>query len=517
MYFIHFQLKYLCCHLKAMLLLLILALTQGWVCAHPHEHSSLHKQLILPYIRRDVKVDVESIFLVKMDVLQNESQQVQLFGKPGEGYYIEVMIGTPPQKLNVLIDTGSSNFAVACAAHSDIQTYFNREQSSSIEDLGLNVNVPYTQGSWDGVLVKDIVKLPVISNTTVLANIACINQAENFYINGSNWQGILGLGYSNIARPDSSVEPWFDTMVKHGVVQNLFSVQLCGAGFAPNPYKYVGGSVVFGSTNSSLYVGDLCPTPIIKEWYYEVIIVDIQVAGESLNMDCKEYNFGKTIVDTGTTNLRLPVRVFDSVIEKLKKAVKIYIPRPGFWTGSEVLCWKAGNVPYNSFPTITLSLPANETYLFQLVLSPQQYLRTVGKENNDSPDNDCFKMGISSLESGSVIGAVVLEGFYVVFDRTRKQVLFANSTCEVFNKRAVRSMVIPNIVYTGNYMDCAYKKLDTRNNTLSIVGYVLVGVFVLCLLPVLILLIHWHCKKSRRKSQSHESDFDRNDLMDNNG
>lgn len=40
--------------------------------------------------------------------------------------------------------------------------------------------------------------------------------------------------------------------------------------------------------DSSLYVGDLWYTPIRREWYYEVIIVRIEVNGQDLNMDCKE-------------------------------------------------------------------------------------------------------------------------------------------------------------------------------------------------------------------------------------
>jgi len=46
-----------------------------------------------------------------------------------------------------------------------------------------------------------------------------------------------------------------------------------------------------------------------------------QVAGISLGLDCKEYNTPKTIVDTGTTNLRLPTSVFAKFTEQLKAQV----------------------------------------------------------------------------------------------------------------------------------------------------------------------------------------------------
>ena len=37
-------------------------------------------------------------------------------------------------------------------------------------------------------------------DVAVMANIAGITHSEEFFINGSNWQGILGLGYAEIAR-----------------------------------------------------------------------------------------------------------------------------------------------------------------------------------------------------------------------------------------------------------------------------------------------------------------------------
>ncbi|KAL0173753.1 hypothetical protein M9458_029721, partial [Cirrhinus mrigala] len=42
---------------------------------------------------------------------------------------------------------------------------------------------------------------------------------------------------------------------------------------------------------------------------------------------------------------------------------------------------------------------------------------------------DCFRFGISPSANGLVIGATVMEGFYVVFDRAQKRVGFAVSTC----------------------------------------------------------------------------------------
>lgn len=72
--------------------------------------------------------------------------------------------------------------------------------STSYHDQGKSVYVPYTQGRWEGELGTDLVSVPHGPNATMRANIAAIIQSDRFFINGSNWEGILGLAYADIAR-----------------------------------------------------------------------------------------------------------------------------------------------------------------------------------------------------------------------------------------------------------------------------------------------------------------------------
>lgn len=54
--------------------------------------------------------------------------------------------------------------------------------------------------------------------------------------------------------------------------------------------------------DASLYVGELWYTPIRREWYYEVIIVRIEVNGQDLNMDCKEVRWIDSYKNNGRIN-----------------------------------------------------------------------------------------------------------------------------------------------------------------------------------------------------------------------
>lgn len=60
--------------------------------------------------------------------------------------------------------------------------------------------VPYTQGNWEGKLGSDVLRFVEGPNATVRVNVAAILSSENFYINGSMWEGILGLGYARLSK-----------------------------------------------------------------------------------------------------------------------------------------------------------------------------------------------------------------------------------------------------------------------------------------------------------------------------
>ena len=82
--------------------------------------------------------------------------------------------------------------------------------------------------------------------------------------------------------------------------------------------------------DNDLYKGDMLYTPIVKKWYYEVLITDFAVNGISLGLNCKKYNYDKTIVDSGTTNLRVPEEVFNNILIHLKKYDKVSTQKKKF-------------------------------------------------------------------------------------------------------------------------------------------------------------------------------------------
>ncbi|XP_070232528.1 beta-secretase 2 isoform X2 [Bos mutus] len=382
-------------------------------------------------------------FLAMVDNLQGDS---------GRGYYLEMQIGTPPQKLQILVDTGSSNFAVAGAPHPYIDSYFDAERSSTYRPKGFDVTVKYTQGSWTGFVGEDVVTIPKGFNSSFLVNIATIFESENFFLPGIRWNGILGLAYATLAKVLGGIEP-------------------------------------------TLYKGDIWYTPIKEEWYYQIEILKLEIGGQSLNLDCREYNADKAIVDSGTTLLRLPQKVFDAVVEAVARTSLIPEFSEGFWTGSQLACWTNSETPWSYFPKISIYLrDENSSRSFRITILPQLYIQPM---MGAGLNYECYRFGISPSTNALVIGATVMEGFYVVFDRAQKRVGFAASPCAEIAGAPVSEISGP--FSTEDIASNCVPALPLNEPVLWIVSYTLMSVCgVILLVLITLLLLPVRCRHHPR-------------------
>ncbi|KAM5179399.1 beta-secretase 2 [Mantella aurantiaca] len=409
-----------------------------------------------------------------------------LEGDSGRGYYLEVTIGTPPQRLNILVDTGSSNFAVAGAPNPDVSTYYDSKASSTYQPEGVEVTVRYTQGSWTGDLGKDVIGLPKGVNGTFLVNIASILESESFFMPQINWQGILGLAYSTLAKPSSSVETFFDSLVKQADIPNIFSMQMCGAGLPTTGAGNNGGSLVMGGVEPMLYTGDIWYTAITEEWYYQVEVLKFEVGGMNLNLDCTEYNTDKAIVDSGTTLLRLPDKVFNAMVEGIVQTSLIQNFNNEFWTGLQLACWQKTEEPWSYFPDLSIYLRDNDnaSRSFRLTMKPQLYIQSVMTSREDM---NCYRFGISPSTNALVIGATVMEGFYVIFDRAERKVGFAVSSCSEVNGAQVSEIAGP--FSTADISSNCIASNPLREPLLWIISYALMTFCGIILLVLVVLLL----------------------------
>uniref|UniRef100_A0A8D1F462 Peptidase A1 domain-containing protein n=1 Tax=Sus scrofa TaxID=9823 RepID=A0A8D1F462_PIG len=401
-------------------------------------------------------------FLAMVDNLQGDS---------GRGYYLEMLIGTPPQKLQILVDTGSSNFAVAGAPHPYIDSYFDHPAQTDKSD---SVRLRHLQSSlvwWCGFssLGKSLGKIPPAPAPGSKVSLSSIFVVVTFLKN----------------TPSSSLETFFDSLVAQAKIPNVFSMQMCGAGLPVAGTGTNGGSLVLGGIEPTLYKGDIWYTPIKEEWYYQIEILKLEIGGQSLNLDCREYNADKAIVDSGTTLLRLPQKVFNAVVEAVARTSLIPEFSDGFWTGSQLACWTNSETPWSYFPKISIYLrDENSSRSFRITILPQLYIQPM---MGAGLNYECYRFGISPSTNALVIGATVMEGFYVVFDRARKRVGFAASPCAEIAGAPVSEISGP--FSTEDVASNCVPALPVNEPILWIVSYTLMSVCGIILLILIILLL----------------------------
>ncbi|XP_069696307.1 beta-secretase 1-like isoform X2 [Periplaneta americana] len=366
------------------------------------------------------------ILLCSLILTNQELDNTNLMGKPGEGYYMKVEIGTPPQTFNVLVDTGSTNFAIAAAPNPNVETFFISSSSSTYLSHYKKVSVLYTQGFWDGELGSDVLYFPSLNTPQVRCDVAAIQTSHNFYMNGSQWQGILGLAYTVIARPDRNVVSWLEALQHARNNQSVvFSLELCGS---PNDENRHTG--VFEVLDNKPEETELLTAPIVREWFYELLLLGISVGDQVVDLPCRKFNTDKTILDSGTTSLRLPSEVFSEVVRLLNSSItQQSVPvSDDFWMLQKMFCWK-DPLDWMHFPNISLSLFHSDNSYFVLELPPQSYIRKVSDKSEALGLQNCYKFSIESSNTGTVLGVVVMEGFRIVFNRSSKTVGFAKSHC----------------------------------------------------------------------------------------
>ncbi|XP_062499743.1 beta-secretase 1-like [Corticium candelabrum] len=444
--------------------------------------------------------------LTSTDCRHTSSLSQNLKGAPGKGYTLQLEIGSPPQMLDVLVDTGSSNFAVAAAPVESVKNYFHIDRSSSYHNLHKTVTLDYTIGHWSGTLSNEVITFSSIPGGPITVEMAMILESDEFFKN-LPMQGILGLAYKTLSRPGGSVTPVFDYLVNDHRVGNIFSMQLCGTvDKGTNLDVSIGGTMVFNGTDPSLYVPPIVYTPLAKEWYYDVLITRMMVGQQEVDMPCAEFNNDKTIVDSGTTSLRLPVKVYNTVLSLIKNytgnCTAGVVLDDKFWNGGNgYLCWPPHSPDFSSFPTLTVFLLSdNEDEEFELLVLPQMYLQAYPDPENKQ--RDCYKFSIMPSTSGTVLGAVVMEGYYVIFDRTNSRVGFAQSTCQIRDPQFAKPSV-SHPQARSSLTGCRHPSDSSMSFAIIITLVVSSVVFVLSLV-IVITVSCLCCKRKRRPTRYNE-------------
>ena len=329
---------------------------------------------------------------------------------PHAGAYLaEIAIGTPPRRVKVVFDTGSSNLLVTSPLCKRCQTRdYDPKKSTTTQEAGVGFSLSYVGGR---VLVRKYSDLAGFAcGPERRMGIGVITAASV-----ARFPSVVGLAYRGLAQPkESPITPWFDVLVGEGVVANVFSMRLCGPGRR-------GSHIKLGALSSDIAAAKIAFTPITKETYYVIAPPVFSVGKVSVGRATATH---PTIVDSGSTGLYVPAALFGPMVKAMQAGVthaglRDKLP-PDFFKPYAFKQVTLTDAELAALPPLRLEVPrAGGGEAVVLEIPARAYLRRHrGKRY----------FAVVPSKEGTTLGAVFMENYDVIFDRANKRIGFAPIT-----------------------------------------------------------------------------------------
>ncbi|EFX01969.1 aspartic proteinase [Grosmannia clavigera kw1407] len=230
-----------------------------------------------------------------------------------DAYTIPVSIGTPPQVLQLDLDTGSSDMWVFSSETDTSEVngqtlyYPSKSSTAKLEDgssWSINYGSVDDPSSSSGIVYSDTV---TIAGITVNQDVEVAQKVSSAFTNDSAVDGLLGLGFDTLNSVYPDAVPTFFDNAKSSLSKPLFTADLKHE--APGTYN-------FGYIDSSLYTGSIS-------------YVNVDTYPGYWRFTSSGYSIGSTtfkttalvgIADTGTTLLYLPLSIVEAYYAKVSGA-----------------------------------------------------------------------------------------------------------------------------------------------------------------------------------------------------
>ncbi|WFD45163.1 cathepsin D [Malassezia psittaci] len=285
---------------------------------------------------------------------QLEARQLVGIGNYGDDsfYFMPIGVGTPSKTLNVLMDTGSSDFWLVdkgCTESngcSSSMTLFDAASSSTFQNSSRQFLTPYGDGSntVSGNLGADVVSMSgyQVDNLTF----GSVSQLIGSTIQAPA-SGLMGMGFESLSSSGST--PFWEVVALQGRVKDpIFSFQLTSASSSEDSKVIPGGIFSLGVLDDRQYTGDITWIDLTSGYgsngigYWAITMDRLQVNGDQISLGSSNI----VAVDTGTTLLGGPSKVLEEIYSKI----------PGVESAPTSLLGGSGYYLYPCTQTFTLTL-----------------------------------------------------------------------------------------------------------------------------------------------------------------
>ncbi|KAJ8547662.1 hypothetical protein K7X08_011248 [Anisodus acutangulus] len=364
-------------------------------------------------------------------------------------YFVDLRLGTPPQRLLLVADTGSDLVWVTCSACRNCtrrrrnSAFLARHSSTYLpyhcydkqcrlvpnprsgacnhtrQHSPCRYEYSYSDGSeTKGFFSTETTTLNASSGSAVKFKrlaFGCSFEASGPSITGPSFngaQGVMGLGRGSFSLA-SQLGRRFG---------NKFAYCLMDYTLSPTPTSYL----LIGRSNtvngSKMSYTPMINNPFTSTFYYigieSVSIEDVILPIRPSVWAIDELGNGGTVMDSGTTLTFLAEPAYRRIVQAFKRLVKL--PKADAPTIGFDLCVNVSGVPRPSFPKMSFKLSGDSVFS----LPPGNYFIDTAE------DVKCLALQPLTVPSGfSVIGNLMQQGFVFEFDRDRSRIGFSQHGC----------------------------------------------------------------------------------------
>ena len=306
-------------------------------------------------------------------------------------YYGPLTVGTPPQTIQVIFDTGSSNLWVP-NKNKFLQHHalYDHSKSSTYKANGTVFSVRYGSGACSGVFSRDTVNIGGMSLPNY--DFAEVDNTGGFGISywAAKFDGICGMGWDSIVSGG-------DVSPVHALMNNLPTAQQFFAFYLGNNQP---GELLIGEVDSKHYTGDFHDVPLSGEGYWQINMDSFTMNGKTVSTTTR------AIVDSGTSLLAGPTADV--------KAIATMVGAKPLVHGEYTIDCNAKNAPDMTF---TLNGKAFTLSLNDYVIkSAGQCIFAMMGIDIPAPHGPLW-----------ILGDVFMRKFYTKFDFANKKLSFATA------------------------------------------------------------------------------------------
>ncbi|KAI1852041.1 hypothetical protein JX265_008154 [Neoarthrinium moseri] len=347
----------------------------------------------------------------------------------GAAYYANVAIGTPPQNVSLILDTGSSDVWVVsrdadlCQDASDQQYYgfclatYEPSDSSSYKMVDQSFSIRYADRTRAvGDYFKDDFH---VAGTT-------IKQLQmGLGINTTIPSGIMGIGFASNVASETPYPNIMDVFLSDGLIgSKAYSLYL-------NDYDSSTGTILFGGIDTEKYIGKLGALNI-QEDATSGSITSFTVALSSFKMNVngstvyQESDPLPVILDSGTTLSYLP----SELVSRIYQTLDAYDDTMGVMASGSVYvdCKYLGQNISLDFQFGGSDGPVINVPVDEVIFNNVARLQDLGLAlPADLPFDNVCTLGVMASEGIYLLGDTFLRSAYVVYDLSNQQIALAQA------------------------------------------------------------------------------------------